>query len=237
MWAIVPARSGSKGFPSKNTSCLAGIPLLAHSINFARKLSFVDKVILSTDSDEYADIGKHYGAEVPFLRSAIASADTAMEEDILHDIKLQCEQLDLIPPNDVLWLRPTHPLREIATFEKAYAKFKDGPYSSICVVTEEDPRMFRANGDVLAPSIAEFKYKSMVRRQDCPAAYRIFGGEFFKFPHQYNPQFLGSRIGFEVAHKSCKFDIDYAEDLEYLSHMLNTPRGQGIYGPLLHSKV
>ncbi len=58
IWAIIPARSGSKGLPNKNIKNLAGIPLIAHSINFAIKSGFFSKVLLSTDSTEYSQIGK-----------------------------------------------------------------------------------------------------------------------------------------------------------------------------------
>ena len=65
-WAIIPARSGSKGLKNKNIKPFLGIPLLVHSINFAKKLKFINKIILSTDSNKYKQIGIKNGAEVPF---------------------------------------------------------------------------------------------------------------------------------------------------------------------------
>ena len=81
LWAIIPARSGSKGLKDKNISSFLNKPLLTHSINFAKKLKFVDKIILSTDSEKYSEIGLKYGAEVP-LRSKNASKSNSMEEDV-----------------------------------------------------------------------------------------------------------------------------------------------------------
>lgn len=79
-WAIVPARSGSKGIKHKNIIPFLKKPLMAHSINFAKKLKFIDRVILSTDSEKYKKIGKKFGAEVPFLRSKKAHFDeTALD--------------------------------------------------------------------------------------------------------------------------------------------------------------
>lgn len=233
-WAVIPARSGSKGYPGKNIAHVMGVPLMAHSINFAKKLKFVDKVVLSTDSDEYAAIGKQYGAEVPFLRGEAAARDTSMEEDILEDMRLKCMDAGIESPSTIVWLRPTHPLREVETFERAHQKFISGKHTSICVVTPEDPRIFFEGGENLRSELANFQDRSMVRRQDCPPSYRIFGGEIFSFPKAYDRRFLGERLGFEVADKRCKFDIDYPEDLEYLDYLLSTKGGRERLGGLVH---
>ena len=65
--ALIPARSGSKGVPNKNIMLFNGLPLLAYSIVVAKKSKLIDRVIVSTDSQEYAEIAIKYGAEVPFL--------------------------------------------------------------------------------------------------------------------------------------------------------------------------
>lgn len=220
LWAVIPARSGSKGFPDKNIYPLNGIPLLAHSIIFAKSLPFVTKIVLSTDSQVYAKIGQKFGACVPFLRSKSAANDTAMEEDILWDIRKQCEIVNLELPNQILWLRPTHPLRDLEAFSRGYNKFISGDYSSVCLVTPEDPRIFTLKGEYLS-NVTDFKGKSMMRRQDCPPAYRIFHGEYFKFPKRYEVSFLGKKIGYEAMPRECRFDIDNKEDIEYLNFILS----------------
>ena len=123
-WAVVPARSGSKGIKHKNIISFLKKPLLAHSINFAKKLNFIDKIILSTDSEKYKKIGKKFGAEVPFLRSKKASMSNSMEEDVLEDIRLKLIKENRDLPDFILWLRPTHPLRDPDLFEKAFLKFR-----------------------------------------------------------------------------------------------------------------
>ena len=85
VYALIPARSGSKGLPDKNIRPIDGHPLLAYSIAFGKKLP-IDRVILSTNSITYREIATQYGAECPYLRGAKASSDTAMEEDILADL-------------------------------------------------------------------------------------------------------------------------------------------------------
>lgn len=233
IWALVPARSGSKGFPGKNVSQLNGLPLLAHSILFAKNLPFVTKVVLSTDSEEYAEIGEKYGAHVPFLRSDAASADLSMEEDILLDFSTQAHSRGIELPRSLLWLRPTHPLREHAAFVEAHEKFKSGNYSSVCVVTPEDPRIFNVQNGCIQPVTSDFQGRSMIRRQDCAPAYRIFSGEFFHAPDGFDPHFLGDRIGFAAQSRQCRFDIDYQEDLDYLNYLLSTDAGMQRYGHLV----
>lgn len=84
-YAIIPTRSGSRGLPDKNILPVDGHPLLADSVAFGKRLP-VERVLLSTDSERYAQIGRGDGAECPALRSAEASTHTAMEPDILADL-------------------------------------------------------------------------------------------------------------------------------------------------------
>ena len=75
--ALIPARAGSKRVPHKNIAPLNGHPLIAYTICAARKSGVFDGVIVSTDSEEYAAIARHYGAEIPFLRPAAFAGDTS----------------------------------------------------------------------------------------------------------------------------------------------------------------
>ena len=81
MLAIIPARGGSKGLPGKNTKHLNGMPLICYSIKTALESNLIDRVILSTDDEEIASIGKNCGAEVPFMRSKDLALDTSMVMD------------------------------------------------------------------------------------------------------------------------------------------------------------
>src|ERR1700686_354283 len=85
VYALIPARSGSKGLPDKNIREIDGHPLIAYSIAFARKLT-IDRIIVSTDSDTYRKIALRYGGECPYLRGAAASSDTANWQDIIADL-------------------------------------------------------------------------------------------------------------------------------------------------------
>lgn len=220
-WAIIPARSGSKGFKNKNIHSFLGYPLIAHSIMFAKKLPFIDKVVVSTDSQIYADIAKKYGAEVPFLRSKEASDDLAMEEHVLNDILKLCKINNINPPKNVVWLRPTHPLRSIDSFIEAKEIFDEGLYS-VCIVTQEDPRVFLSSKEgFLVPLVKDFHSKSMIRRQDIEPVYRIFHGEIFKFPSKFNIKFLGDKIRYVIQSKLTSIDIDDFSDLLYAENQIS----------------
>ena len=79
VYALIPARAGSKGIINKNITDVGGLPLLAYSILAAKKCSSISRVVVSTDSEEYAEIALKYGAEVPFLRPKEISAGSSTD--------------------------------------------------------------------------------------------------------------------------------------------------------------
>jgi CMP-N,N'-diacetyllegionaminic acid synthase len=117
--ALVPARSGSKGVADKNIRPLAGQPLLAWSVRAALRAGSVDKVIVSTDSADYAEIARDYGAEAPFLRSEQSSNDGAGDEAVVAHYLDWLGQAGEALPDYIVYLRPTTPLRSAAIIEDA----------------------------------------------------------------------------------------------------------------------
>ena len=121
--ALIPARSGSKRVPDKNIRPLAGHPLLAYSIAAALQSKVFDAVIVSTDSERYAAIARHYGAEVPFLRPADIAGDTS------PDIEWVAHTLERLRQGGRTYtffsiLRPTSPFRLPATIRRAWREFQ-----------------------------------------------------------------------------------------------------------------
>jgi len=120
--ALIPARSGSKRVPDKNIRPLAGHPLIAYSIAAALQSTIFKAVIVSTDSDRYADIARHYGAEVPFLRPAKIAGDTSPDiewvEFTLGELRKKREDYDCFSI-----LRPTSPFRLPETIRRAWDEF------------------------------------------------------------------------------------------------------------------
>ena len=108
--AIIPARSGSKGLIDKNIRLLCGKPMLAYSIEAAEKSEIFDVVHVSTDSEQYAEIAKNYGADVPFLRGEELSNDTANTWDVVRYVLKKYKELGKYF-DVVMVLQPTSPLR------------------------------------------------------------------------------------------------------------------------------
>lgn len=117
--AIVPARAGSKGVTDKNIRVLAGKPLVAYSIMAARLARNIDRVIVSTDSERYADIAREYGAEVPFLRPRGISSDNSPDYEFIKHALDWLKENEGVQPKYLVHLRPTTPLREVHYIESA----------------------------------------------------------------------------------------------------------------------
>ena len=117
--AIIPARSGSKGLVDKNIKLLDGKPLIAYSIEAALQSGVFDMVMVSTDSEKYAEIAWNYGAQVPFLRSAETSSDTASSWDAVAEVIENYRKLGTVFDTFML-LQPTSPLRTAQNIREAY---------------------------------------------------------------------------------------------------------------------
>ncbi len=118
--ALIPARTGSKRVASKNTKLLAGHPLLAYTIAAAKAAGVFTRVIVSTDSQATADIAKHYGAEVPWLRPAEFAQDTSPD---IGWVKHALQNLGGDTPEAFALLRPTSPFRQASTIQRAWQQF------------------------------------------------------------------------------------------------------------------
>lgn len=210
--AIVPARSGSRGLPNKNIREILGKPLLAYSIEHAQKLG-VDRILCSTDSPEYAEIAKKYGAEVPFLRAAFAAESSSMEELILEDLYNNFDEHDSEYPDLFVWLRPTFPFRDIRAVKECIKKMTHDETLTACrLVTEAESRLYAVRGGLLVPDFDDHG-RSLIRRQEVETKYRVFNTDVFRGkPKRHDSDFLGRNVGYVVGHKLCGVDIDDAGD-------------------------
>lgn len=136
--ALIPARAGSKGVPNKNVRLLGGHSLLAWSIAACLKSSAIDRVIVSTDSAEYAALAQKLGAEAPFLRPAAISGDRSTDYDfIVHALDwLAAEEGE---PDYLVHIRPTTPLRDPKLIDDAVAAFIAAPNATALRSVQEMP--------------------------------------------------------------------------------------------------
>lgn len=124
VYAIIPARLGSKGLPGKNTMELAGHPLVSYSISTALKCKFIDEVYVSSDDQATLDIASQYGSKT-ILRPKSISGDLSRDQEFIKHFFYNFKN---ISRNDlILLMRPTHPLRDSKVLENAYSLYKSSP--------------------------------------------------------------------------------------------------------------
>jgi CMP-N-acetylneuraminic acid synthetase len=170
------ARGGSKGLPGKNVRLLAGKPLIAWSIEHARAVQRIERVIVSTDSYEIAEVARQYGAEVPFMRPQELSHDSSPEWLAWrHGLNYLLEKEGSLP--DVMVSIPTTaPLRSPLDIENCLDEYEKANSDIVITVTDahRSPyfNMVKENADgtvglVIPPQTA------LVRRQDAPEVFDI----------------------------------------------------------------
>lgn len=127
--ALIPARAGSKGVPNKNIRPLGGHSLIAWSIQAALKSKLIDRVVVSTDSQEYADLSVRLGAEAPFLRPVEISGDRSTDYDfVVHALDWFAAHGG--KPQYIVHLRPTTPFRDPALVDQAIEAFRQHPQAT-----------------------------------------------------------------------------------------------------------
>ncbi len=176
--AIVPARKGSKGLPLKNIRPLAGKPLLAWPIAAARASAYVDRVIISTDDQGFADIAVEHGADAPFLRPAELASDTAPSIGfILHALEALAELGESY--DYVVLLEPTSPLTEGSDVDAALDQLVAADADAIVGVSRLEAThpafaVRKTNDGVITPYAAD-TFGDMPRRQDIEPLFVLDG--------------------------------------------------------------
>ena len=133
--AIIPARGGSKGLKNKNILPLAGHPLIAYSIKAALDTKRINRIIVSTDSNEIAAVAKRYGAEVPFLRPEIFAQDMSTDFEVFTHALEWLETNEGYIPDLIVQLRPTSPIRFAAEIDVCIDKLINTDSDSLRIVT------------------------------------------------------------------------------------------------------
>ena len=127
--ALIPARSGSKGVPNKNIRMLGGYPLIGWSIVACKQACSINRTIVSTDSQTYADIARSFGAEVPFLRPSEFSGDSSTDYEFIKHA-LDWLAINGGYPDYIVHIRPTTPFRAPEIIDMAVNSFLEKPDST-----------------------------------------------------------------------------------------------------------
>ena len=174
--AVITARSGSKSLKDKNIKLLGDRPLLAYSIEAAKESGMFDKIFVSTDSGQYAEISRQYGADVPFLRSEEIAGDHASSWDAVREALEQYEKLGQ-RFDTVTLLQPTSPLRSADDIVRGYQLFaeKEADYVIGVCRTEHSPLWCNTLPEDMSMDGFISREIDSKPRQELPDYYRING--------------------------------------------------------------
>lgn len=226
-FALIPARSGSKGVTDKNVIELNGHPLLGWSIAAAKQSKLIDRIIVSTDSNEYATIAKSYGAEVPFIRPKKISNDTSTDLEFIEHA-LDFFKNEYSEPSYLVHLRPTTPLRDPKLIDAAInLVMKKSECSSLRSVHEMSETAYKTL------EIDDLNYLKPIGLIDCSSIDNNAPRQVFPKTYQANGYvdvLISSHIrkNKNIHGDNCipfltnyAIEIDCADDFKYLEYTLS----------------
>ncbi|TAL67552.1 MAG: acylneuraminate cytidylyltransferase family protein [Bacteroidetes bacterium] len=228
---LITARGGSKGIPWKNIVDLGDKPLIAWTIEASLKSKFIDKTIVSTDSEEIANIAKRYSADVPFLRPHELALDESSSYDaIFHALdwlnEIEKKEFDII-----CLLQPTSPFRNQIHIDEAIDKFAKNNDSqsliSICVVDKNPYWMVAINEKGYLEHLKGLNTEAN-RRQDLMKVYQFNGAIYIMGTSAIRKykQFMTEKTIYYLMDRESSVDIDEQLDLEFARFLLEKKRNK-----------
>jgi CMP-N-acetylneuraminic acid synthetase len=213
--AIIGIRSGSRGVINKNIKLFCGKPLIYWIIQSALKSNKLDRIIVSTDSEEYRDIVLDYGVEVPFLRPKALSQDNSLEKEyLLHGLEWLYKN-EGYRPKFVSRLQATSPLQLSEDIDRSIECLEndDSATSSMVVSETQQPpiKSLKEQNGYLVPYFDESK-REVVNRQELPTAY-------------YRSNIITSRVssflksGNQIGERSLKVEISIERSVDINSEL------------------
>ncbi|MBR3771069.1 MAG: acylneuraminate cytidylyltransferase family protein [Clostridium sp.] len=228
--AVIPARSGSKSVKDKNIRKINGKPMLAYSIEHAKQSRYINRVIVSTDSEQYASIAKEYGAEVPFLRPAEYATDTALDYDVFQHCLNYLKEREGYEADIVVQLRPTYPIRKIEDIDQMITMLLEHPDAdsvrSIAPAKEIPYKMWhmQKNGTI-TPIMTGIPECYNMPRQELPKVYYqnacidVFRGRVVLEKKSMSGDMI---LGYEMEHN---YDIDTEEEFQKAEEYIQITSG------------
>ncbi len=223
--ALVPARSGSQRVPGKNVVPLAGHPLVAYSIAGAQEAAIFGAVVVSTDSEEIAEIARRYGAEVPGLRPAEMSTATSFDiEWVLHVMRDRDEEIFAI-------LRPTSPFRTGDTIRRAYDQLVElgdraDSIRAVEPARQHPGKMWTVDGDLMEPLLPQPEGETPLHSRQYQALPKVYAQNsslelaWSRVLDDPVPTISGRRVAPFFTEGAEGFSIDYPGDVEVAERML-----------------
>ena len=228
---VIPARGGSKGIPRKNLVKLNGKPLIQYTLEASLASRKLDRVVLSTDDEEIAALGKRLGIEVPFRRPARLARDkTPCLSVIRHAVEWLREKESYVP-HAVMTLQPTSPVRKACHIDGAIRSFCRRKVDSLIGVAE----VFQHPYDVVTFSDARMRHlissaDRVTLRQRYPTCYYINGAIYItRTPILFGSHRYGREVRPYIMDPIASFEIDKPLDLKLGEGLLRA------YGPVDNS--
>ncbi len=219
IFCIIPARGGSKGVPHKNIAPFMGRPLISHSIMYALDSKLVDRVFVTTDDEQIANISKDDGADVIPRPTHLAGDTATTESAISHAIEWwQSREMN---PSIIVLLQATSPLRPASSLDKALVKFQTEAFDSLLSISPTHRFFWKVDG---LEARAQYDFKNRPRRQDMTEAdiryvengsVYIFSMDHFKRTGNR----LGGKIGYTVFPEEFSPEIDTSSDFTLLEEI------------------
>ena len=220
--AIILARGGSKGIPKKNIIFLAGKPLIAWTIEAAKKSKFITATLVSSDNEEILKVAQSFGAET-LKRPKILATDNAMpEHGIIHAIK-SFQKQNKYMPDIVVLLQPTSPLRTGRHIDEAISLMLEKKCNAVISVTEIKKSYLKTfmirNGYLSGVANDDFPF---MRRQKLPNIYMANGAIYAILTQKFikKGKLLIDKTLPYVMDEECSMDLDYPEDIPLLEKKL-----------------
>lgn len=172
--AIIPARAGSTRIPGKNIKKFCGKPLIAYTILQAKKIPFVDRIVVDTDSEKIARIARHYGAEVPFLRPLHLATSTAQVLEAIKHLLNRLKNEEKYNPDYIMILQTTSPLREDRDIYECWNMMRRTNAGTVLTVAPTHPRLYHLdkNNNIVLANRASVDSTNV---QAWPPAYLLNG--------------------------------------------------------------
>jgi CMP-N-acetylneuraminic acid synthetase len=228
--ALIFARGGSKGLPGKNTRMFGDKPLIAWSIEVALEVNRIDRVIVSTDSEEIANVSKEFGAEVPFMRPAELATDSSPEWNSWKHALKYLQETNGTMPDIMVSIPAVAPLRLAIDIDNCLDEYAKGMTDVVITVTDahRSPyfNMVKSNPDG-SFGLLDTSYSTVNRRQDAPIVYDmttvcyVANSEFV----MSNKSIFEGRVGAVHVPIERAIDIDTHIDFQFAEFLLSQ-RGQ-----------
>ena|SRR3989344_1958228 len=235
---VVGARSGSKSIPNKSIKPLLGKPLMAWIIEAAKNSKYITKLILSTDFPEYAEIGKKYGAEIPFLRPAELALDSVPDFDFLYHAATWMRDNVGFQADIILRLPPTTPLCRPEHIDACVELLINDPSAdssrTIISAPKHPYKLWKTEGKYLKPFLPEeftgFKDTHNMPRQSFPKAYSHVDVIALRWDTLVNQKSMaGEKVLYHEINKNDAVDIDSETDFLLAEILLKRRLG---FGPI-----